>query len=442
MRAPESARDVIDVETGPNLVPNPSFEEVADGVPVGWRPSAARPDIAPSTQSDTVFRRSGERSIRLSADGRAGVAGSITARCEGVRAGDRYECRAYFRAEGVPSLHESVWARVTWLRTPDDEMPRNVLLRTLTREGVWWCISGQMVAPEGATLADVCLSFRHAPDGRVWFEDVSLVRVPGTGPRPLRIATAHLPKGRNTPEGCAWALRLAGEGGAGVVCLTEFTQIVVPEDDPHPSVPGLATEALGECARRYRMLIVASLHDWQGTLRYNTGVIIGRDGELVGRYQKTHIPQGELEEGTSPGQTLPVFDTDIGRVGLQICYDHFFPEVTRILALQGAEIVFTSIMGDIRDECRAYEAVARARAIDNGIHYVTSIQDTGRSLIVDPAGRILADSAGVPGVVFADVDLSAVYWEPWLSLPGASDFRTLWPKERIPRLYNELTREP
>lgn len=424
-----------------NLAPNPSFEQVTDTMPVAWTVWAPRDTIAPLVRSDRRVHRSGDRSLLFSGGGKAGVMGLVTTRCQGITAGDSYECSVYFRTEGIPSLHESVWARVSWLRHDGDDMPRNTVLHELTREGEWWRLSGRMQAPDGAGLAEVCLSLRHAPEGQVWFDDVALTRVSGSPSRQIRLATTHLPRERNNPEGCDWVLNLAGEGGADIVCLTEFTQIVASEDDHRPTVPGLATQALGEYARRHHMLIVASLPDWQGDLRYNTGVIIGREGELTGRYQKTHLPQGELEEGTSPGQTLPVFATDIGRIGLQICYDHFFPEVTRVLALRGAEIVFTSIMGDIRDDCRAYEAVARARAIDNSIYYVTSIQDTGRSLIIDPGGRILADSAGAPGVVFADVDLAATQYEPWLSLPGATDFRTLWPKERVPRLYREIVAE-
>jgi len=188
------------------------------------------------------------------------------------------------------------------------------------------------------------------------------------------------------------------------------------------------------------MLIVASLPEWQGTVCYNTAVLIGRDGQLLGRYQKTHLPHSEATGGTTPGSVFPVFDTDIGRVGMQVCYDHFFPEVTRLLALRGAEAVFVPIMGDIRRGGRAYEAVARARAIDNSVFYVTSVRDTGRSLIVDPEGEILADTAGVPGVAVADVELDAPRYERWLSVAGEAEFSNLWPKERRPSLYAGLSR--
>lgn len=175
----------------------------------------------------------------------------------------------------------------------------------------------------------------------------------------------------------------------------------------------------------------------QGSLHFNTAVIIGRTGELIGRYRKTHLPQAEVEEGSTPGSSVPVFDTDIGRVGMQICYDEFFPEVSRLLALQGAEIIFTPIWGDVRSNGQAYEVVARARAIDNSVYYVTATYDL-RSLLIDPSGTILADTAGRPGVVFADVDLNAPHYEAWMAGPGAAEFRCLYPKERRPSLYGPL----
>jgi len=436
-----------------NLLPNPSFEHVVEGMPTGWAAHAPRPDISPSFEADTSFARSGQRSLRLSSSGREGVIGWVAARCSGIEMGGTYEVRAHFRVEAVPSAQESVWAKVSWLRDPAEDMPRSALLCSLTREGEWQCLSGRLRAPEGAKTCEVSLGFHHVrlrqeaeaegPAGSpcVWWDDISVRQLPSPPRRRVRLATAYLPREQRGPERWRQVLRQAGEGGADVVCLTELTEVITPDPEARPTVPGPGTDALGKFAQRYHMLIIASLPEWQGPLRYNTAAIIGRDGELVGTYRKTHLPHAEIVEGTSPGSHLPVFDTDIGRVGLQICYDHMFPEVARLLSLQGAEIIFTPIKGDIRTGGQAYESVCRARAIDNAVFYVTSIEDTGRSLIVDPAGRVLADSAGVPGVVFADVDLDAAYYEPWLSVRGEAEFRHLWPKERRPSLYRLLAQD-
>jgi predicted amidohydrolase len=116
-----------------------------------------------------------------------------------------------------------------------------------------------------------------------------------------------------------------------------------------------------------------------------------------------------------------------------------YPEVTRLLALNGAEIVFTPVMGDGRYENQAHEAVARARAIDNTVFYVTSMRDVPSSLIIDMRGRVLADTKGTPGVVFADVDLDERYYQPWMSIGGEGDFRNIWRRERHPSLYRGLS---
>ena len=85
---------------------------------------------------------------------------------------------------------------------------------------------------------------------------------------------------------------------------------------------------------------------------------------------------------------LPVFTTDFGKIGILICWDSAFPEVSRILALKGAEILFCPIWGDVRGT-ESWKITARSRAMDNGVYFVTSIFD-GHSLIVNPAGDILA----------------------------------------------------
>ena len=451
-----------------NLLPNPSFEEVTDGIPAEWEIHAHRPEIAPCVTSDDRVARTGNRSLRMSGGEKEGVVGWMTARGSGIQAGNHYRVVAYFRAENVPDLHESAWAAVSWLRDESDDFPRVALLCALAREGKWWRLSELLQAPDEAHLAEISLGFRYAPGGQIWWDDVSLQETPSPTPRRARLATAYLPEDQRNPEGWGRVIRQAGEAHADAVCLGEMAEIVPKDPDARPSIPGPATDALAEHARQYRMMIVVSLPEWEGHLRYNTAVIIGRDGQIVGRYRKTHLPQAEVKlDGHTPGSSLPVFDTEIGRVGLQVCYDHFFPEVARLLALQGAEIIFTPIMGG--GSATANQALARApaidnsvvmvptkrghgggrrrpsaaapraRAIDNSVFWVTSIRDSGgRSLIVDPSGRILADSAGQPGVVFADVDLDAPHYERWLSVEGEAEFRHLWPKERRPSIYRAL----
>jgi predicted amidohydrolase len=421
-----------------NLVPNPSFEHAAGEVPTAWTPSAPRPEISPAFALSREFAHSGEASLLMSGQGRAGVFGWVTAECAGVTPGRYYEAAVYVHTEDIATVHESVTALVTMVRDTQEALPRVAVLAAEREENGWRRLAVRVRAPQDATAARIFLSLRLAPHGRVWWDDVSLHEVPAPPPRKARLATSYLNRAARGPEAWREVLKTAGEGGADIVCLGELATVVPDDPNARPAIPGPATEVLAEYARQYHMMVVASLPEWQGPLRYNTAVLIGRDGHLIGRYRKTHLPEAEGQSGTTPGYELPVFDTDIGRIGLQVCYDHMFPEVSRILALKGAELIFTPIEGDIRLDGQVYESVARARAVDNSVYYVTSICDTGRSLIVDPAGRVLADTAQQLGVVFADVDLNTVYWEPWLSIGGDGAFQQLWPKERHPALYRPL----
>jgi predicted amidohydrolase len=418
-----------------NLVPNPSFEQVEGDLPVAWAPKSARPEIAPAVASSTGRARSGSRSLVMSGDGRHGVAGQAVARCAAITPGRDYLATAYVQAENVANIYEFAWAMVIWRGDSDSRMPRAAYLDSIERDGEWWRLSTRVRAPEWAAQVELTLGCALKPDGRVWWEDVSLQEVPAVPPRRVRLATAYVPQEHRTPEGWRRVIEQAGEGKADAVCLGELAEIVPPDRGARPGIPGPATEVLAELARRYHMLIIVSLPEWVGEFRYNTAVIIGRDGSIVGRYRKTHLPLGELVSGTEAGDAFPVFDTDIGRVGLQICYDHMYPEVTRLLALGGAEIVFTPVMGDGRYENQAHEAVARARAIDNAVFYVTSMRDVPSSLIVDTTGRVLADTKGVPGVAFADINLDEQHYQPWMSVAGEGDFRNIWRRERHPSLY-------
>ncbi len=84
----------------------------------------------------------------------------------------------------------------------------------------------------------------------------------------------------------------------------------------------------------------------EGSLIYNTGVLMDRGGNIAGKYRKVQLPLAEAEFGVTPGCEFPVFDTDFGKIGILICFDHFFPEPARILSYNGAEIIFVPTIGN------------------------------------------------------------------------------------------------
>ena len=137
-----------------------------------------------------------------------------------------------------------------------------------------------------------------------------------------------------------------------------------PAPEPE-TVPGPTTRRLGEMACRYKLYIVAGMPERDGHLIYNTAVLIAPDGSLAGKYRKMVVTSGEARKGITPGDDYPVFETRFGKVGMMICYDLFFPEVSRQLAMHGAEIIALPIYG-------GDDVLARVRALDNRVFLVTS----------------------------------------------------------------------
>jgi formamidase len=201
-------------------------------------------------------------------------------------------------------------------------------------------------------------------------------------------------------------------------------------------VPGPLTERLGEIARGNELWVVAgSVYERSGEGEiHNTALAISPEGELAARYRK--VFPWQPTEHSIPGDAFVTFDIpEIGRVGLAICYDGFFPEVIRQLAWLGAEVVIQPTLTTTSDR-EAELIAARANAIFNQL-YVVNVNAAqpaalGRSLIADPEGIVRA-RAGEGEELLTDVlDLEAVervrrfgiggvsrMWEQLDSLDGA-----------------------
>ncbi len=163
-----------------------------------------------------------------------------------------------------------------------------------------------------------------------------------------------------------------------------------------------------------------------GETRYNAAAIL--DGRRIyGNYRKVHQPLGE-NMSYSAGADYGVYDTPIGRVGLQICYDKAFPEAARVMALRGAEIIAslsawpaarTATAENLQDDRWTYRfnLFDTARALDNQVFWVASNQSgtfgslryVGNSKIVDPGGNVLATTLLGSGLAVADVDIVGTF---------------------------------
>jgi predicted amidohydrolase len=320
--------------------------------------------------------------------------------------------------------------------------PAGMLARGPFVEGTRARFEDVLVVPPGADAFDLRLEVRWPGEGRVLWRRASVRPAPPPAPRPVRVGAVHLRPADSTPERNLgfWCKGIseAGRLGLDIVCLGEAILQVGTEAAMHEvaePIPGPTTERLGEAAREGSLWVVAGLAERDGDRLYNTAVLLDREGNLAGTYRKVHFPRDEWLSGITPGADYPVFTTDFGKVAIQICYDWFFPEAAGIFARRGAEILFAPTWGNTNadwDGVADGETVFRVRARDNGLYLVPCVYD-GESLVIDPMGRIVATSAGQPGVVWADIDLSRR--EP---LPWDGYWRALGPRDRMPGTYGPL----
>jgi formamidase len=193
-----------------------------------------------------------------------------------------------------------------------------------------------------------------------------------------------------------------------------LTQFVTPENKDwwkknSESIPGPLTERLCLLARKTGQWVVpGSMFEMDGDKLYNTSLVISPQGEIIAKYRKM-FPWLPYEAGTSPGNEFCVFNVpDVGRFGLMICYDMWFPENARTLAWMGAEVILQPTLTPTSD--RELELVmARANAMFNQTYFV-SINGIGpwgggRSTIIDPDGRILQEASTNQTIMTEILDL-------------------------------------
>lgn len=161
-----------------------------------------------------------------------------------------------------------------------------------------------------------------------------------------------------------------------------------------------AINALCERAKKYHTYITCSVHELDGEgLTYNTGLLIDREGRIAGIYRKSHLTIGEIEGGLRPGDELCVFDTDFARIAIQICWDQYFPESFRVLAMQGAELICAPTHGS-----HIERAITRAR--ENGVWLASAFTSREATLITAPGMDALLDSGEGKGYAVADIDFN------------------------------------
>ena len=258
----------------------------------------------------------------------------------------------------------------------------------------------------------------------------------------------------------------AAAAGAKLVLLQELhngayfcqTQDVREFDRAEP-IPGPSTERLSRLAARHGVVLVSSLFERRAAgLYHNTAVVFDADGRIAGRYRKMHIPDdpGFMEKFYfTPGDLgFEPIDTAVGRLGVLVCWDQWYPEAARLMALAGAELLLypTAIGWDPRDEeaekrrqQEAWVVSQRGHAVANGVPVLScnrvgfeadpsaagaGIQFWGTSFVAGPQGEFLARASDHDDeLLLADVDLKR-----------SENVRRIWPFLRDRRIdaYGDL----
>ncbi|WP_376690869.1 carbon-nitrogen hydrolase [Wenzhouxiangella sp. EGI_FJ10409] len=265
----------------------------------------------------------------------------------------------------------------------------------------------------------------------------------------------------STADGVAQAAEL----GADLVVLPELhaSEYFCKYQDPAlfdlaEPLDGPTAQMLSKAAADHNVVLVGSIfeHRAQG-LAHNTALVFERDGRRVGIYRKMHIPDdpGYNEKFYfTPGDLgFDPIDTSVGRLGVLVCWDQWYPEAARLMALAGAELLLypTAIGLDLNDDeaeqlrqLDAWRTIQRSHAVANGIPMVTcnrvgfepdrsggdhEAEFWGHSLIAGPQGEILAEAGSEAEVLFASLDMNR-----------SEQVRRMWPFLRDRRIdaYGDL----
>ena len=422
--------------TEQNFITNGNFANGETGkLPEGWLMVAPNPVLAPTFK--LVKAKNGGKFLMARGNGRRECFGYVSQKFT-LPDNKTFLMRVIFRVDGIEDVNRNLVHGIFG--------DFNNGIFEYHREGKW--IVGEHKFPGKGKNCEARLYFRFSPKGKVWWKEISITECEPVTPRLVKIAVTQGERDRNGWENF---LDSAGKRGCDIALMGEFFMPgdvdgveakILSADVKHPGINemnGPAIQMMSSKAKQWNMYVSGSLilkRDNEDVI-CNSAPLYNRKGELVGIYDKVNLYDPELDYGTSPGESVPVFKTDIGTVGIMTCYDSWHPAVAKLLALKGAEIILFPSAG-------YYMQLIHARSADNGV--VVAATSSGSPCGVWDAG---GNRAGVTGdddtrfaptqivafeenkdqkMQFVTVDISIEtsphYWGgPMLSAPGGRRVR-------------------
>ena len=419
-------------------------------------PWAPHPTAAPLAERDP------QGDFIVAANGTRTCCGGWSLHYLGVTPGEAYSFRVAVTHTGLAHPRDALHCTVTWgALGATQAMGRGVkwdhlIPREMDRTSA--CFSNTLTAPEGATDLTIRCTFRWSAVGRtVW----SLPQIAPAEARPSRAVQICVVTGTMDQRRAAKIETLADNlAYYRDLCQTAARALhpdllVLPEvclqwqlpgsalDHAVPA-PGPETDVFARLAREHGARILLPIFEREGDAVYNTALLIGPDGQIDGKYRKVHLATSEGLSGVLPGDAFPVFDTELGRLGCNICMDSSAAESSRLVGLNGADFLLMPIMGDFRADRWSpgpphfsgsrWTAIMRVRALDNQLCMVLARNEAEASCIIDRRGDVLAWNEGDQPFIHATVQVDDGYRH----FTGGCMRQITW-LQRRPHLYGAFT---
>lgn len=398
-----------------NLIPNGDFAKGEVGkLPDEWTVVTPNPALAPTFQ---LVEENGKKFLTAQGNGRKECFGYAKTPFT-VEKGKTYRMTVRFKIEGMEDVNRHL------LHGLFGDFNNGVF--KYRRESEW--IIGEHSFTAAGEKCEMRLYFRFSPHGKVRWDEVRLEEREAIAPRLVKIAVS---RGNRDFEGWKSFLDAAGEKKCDIALLTEFYVTEIQKADSS------AVKMLSEKAKEWKMCVSGTVRLQRDDVVYNSAPFFDREGKLLGTYDKVNLYDPELDEGTSPGESVQVFKTDFGNVGMMTCYDSWHPAVAKLLALKGAEVILCPNAG-------YYMQIMYARSADNGV-VVAVTSSTNPCGVWDAGGNLAGENLADPtrcapkqivafeesadkSIQFVTVDLSIEasphYWGgPMLSAPGGRRVR-------------------